>query len=1149
MSETLPPDHAVRLEGVDGRRSYIVQAPAGSGKTELLVQRFLRLLGEVHQPEAIVAITFTRKAASEMRNRIVDAMTLAETSPRPAQGHRARTWDLASRALHADRERNWRLRRAPRRLRVQTIDSLCSDLVRQLPLLSRMGADAEVVDDAERFYRTAAEQALDLNAEDTGDLAATVLMHVDGNLRRAIDLMADLLARRDQWLPYLGASTDPPMQRLEQSMALLVGNEARVARAELDDDLIAELFVTAQRAIANLASAGRTTGSMEATAAMRAPQCDSPAMWGALGQLFLTKDGAPRKSANKNVGVPTVKSVPEGEREAAEQLKKDFTSLLDVLSDNAVAAQALLRLRELPDPHYAEDERNTLSALLKLLPRALAHLHVEFGEAGVTDFAEIQLRAIAGLGHPDAPSDLALALDHRIEHLLVDEFQDTSNPQVELLSRLTAGWQPDDGRTLFIVGDPMQSIYRFRKAEVGNFLRVRSFGIHPVPLQPLELTANFRSQADIVEWVNATFERLLPARDDATLGRISYAPSVAVNPAQAGVAVTVHALAADNANAQAEVEVAAIVETLEAARAGGLKADDTDPPTIAILVRARSHLLRILPALRRADIAFQAVELDKLNERQIVLDLHALTRLLVTPDDKTAWLAALRAPWCGLQLPDLHALFGDDSRDWLALMYAEAPAAGLSTDGLARLHQWQTALRPALDQWRRRSLATIVESLWTTLGGPDLAQPEELVDARTYLDLLRAEELGATVTDLQRFAQRLDRQFASSSSQAGSPVQVMTMHKAKGLEFDIVLLPGLGRRPSNADRQLLAWQERAAHDVDGQLVETSLVMAPISNHQADSGLYGLIRTAESALDLEEQRRLLYVAATRARQRLHLFGTVGWDTESAIPKAPPKNSLLHLLWPVIEPAYANIKPCDTPQAADAATEPPLLLRRQRDSTEDLASPASDAAPTDGADAGDARDIAVPRRGNGNDETVDLEFDWAGETARHTGTLVHRWLERIVEDGLDNWALGDIDDIAASFSAALRNLGVLPDALEEASERVAAALKNALTDARGRWLLQPHAESHAELALTASARGMTSGYVVDRTFVDADGTRWIVDYKTGVHEGGDVSAFLDNEQERYRAQLEGYARLLATFEQRPTRLALYFPVLGAFRDWAF
>ena len=168
------------------------------------------------------------------------------------------------------------------------------------------------------------------------------------------------------------------------------------------------------------------------------------------------------------------------------------------LAGNEPLRQALLRMRRLPPERYTDSQWETLGAMLQLLPLAAAQLKVVFAERGECDFTEIAQGAVRALGTPDEPTDLLLSLDYRIKHILVDEFQDTSWSQWELLERLTAGWQKGDGRTLFLVGDPMQSIYRFREAEVALFLKAQREGLGGVSLEPLTLSTNFRSQAGLV---------------------------------------------------------------------------------------------------------------------------------------------------------------------------------------------------------------------------------------------------------------------------------------------------------------------------------------------------------------------------------------------------------------------------------------------------------------------------------------------------------------------------------------------------------------------------------------------------------------------------------------------------------------------------
>jgi len=175
-------------------------------------------------------------------------------------------------------------------------------------------------------------------------------------------------------------------------------------------------------------------------------------------------------------------------------MKQRMTALLDSLRGHEAFETALAELPLLPPPTYDEASWEVVESLSEVLMLAVAELKLEFTRRGEADFTEIAQGASRALGTAESPTDLALHLDYRIRHLLVDEFQDTSVSQHELLAKLTAGWQAGDGRTLFVVGDPMQSIYRFRQAEVGLYLRARHEGIGNVRLTPLALTVNFRSQ-------------------------------------------------------------------------------------------------------------------------------------------------------------------------------------------------------------------------------------------------------------------------------------------------------------------------------------------------------------------------------------------------------------------------------------------------------------------------------------------------------------------------------------------------------------------------------------------------------------------------------------------------------------------------------
>ena len=527
-----------------------------------------------------------------------------------------------------------------------------------------------------------------------------------------------------------------------------------------------------------------------------------------------------------------------------------------------------------------------LEAIVDLSPLAVAELQVVFALRGKADFIEIAQGALRALEGDDGPTDLLLVLDYRIRHMLVDEFQDTSHSQFELLKKLTSGWQEGDGRTLFVVGDPMQSIYRFREAEVGLFLRAQHEGIGAVRLEPLTLSANFRSQAGIVDWVNASFERVMPQAEDIHGGAVTYSASQAVHAAEPG-AVQVHAFFDGDAVAEAR-RVAALAKA-------ALEEPGRDPArssTVAILVRNRSHLLEVMPCLRDARLPFRAVEIESLGHRPAVQDLLALTRALLHMADRTAWLAVLRAPWCGLALADLFVLGADASVTVWEAACDESRLATMSADGRSRLDRAREILSRSLEGRRRSSLRDAVEGAWLALGGPACVEDDtDLEDAQIYLDHLESSEEAGTLADLAAFEQSVANLYALPDVRACDRLQVMTIHKAKGLEFDTVIVPGLAAGTGRDDRRLFMWMETA---------DSSLVLAPINpSGTREEPIYELIRGLDKRkADLVKLRFFAGMTIEEAAQALGISTSTAdndwayarcWlrvEMEGAPDKGPP-----------------------------------------------------------------------------------------------------------------------------------------------------------------------------------------------------------------------------------------------------------------------
>ncbi|MCG6965704.1 MAG: PD-(D/E)XK nuclease family protein, partial [Chromatiaceae bacterium] len=654
-------------------------------------------------------------------------------------------------------------------------------------------------------------------------------------------------------------------------------------------------------------------------------------------------------------------------------------------------------------------------------------------------------------------------------------------------------------------------------AEVGLYLAARERGIGQLRLTPLALEVNFRSTRGIVDWVNASFPTILPPAVDAGRGAVPYSAADAFDQRGDAHAVQVHAFAGDDPQAEA-ARVLELVRTALAETADG---------TVAILARARTHLQAIAVALKTAGLAFQAVDVDPLARQPVVQDLHHLVRALLHPADRLAWLVVLRAPWLGLALDDLLSITGTSPRCVLSRLRDPGLRAALSEDGRARVERLLQIVDRELPARGRRALRQWIEGIWLRLGGLAVATPSAIDDAQAYLTLLDTHEQAGGLLDFARLETALARLYAAPDSRADGRIQLMTMHKSKGLEFDTVILPGLGRKPRASSSELLYWLERTG--TDGR---THLLMAPIRAADQDAEpISDYLRELERDKSRLETARLLYVAATRAKRRLHLLGHITFNKNGEAGR-PHNDSLLEKLWPLIEADFAGLS---APPERTASPASPRLADLQR-------------LTADWRPAMHGAAAQPPHPADGDVTPSRIEYVWAGDTARHVGTLVHRYLERIASDGLEHWQDMRLTALAPLLRRGLHNLGVPDDEIDLAVDKTTRALRQTLADDTGRWLLGPHPEARCEWPLTLNAES-TRHYVIDRTFVDQDGVRWIVDYKTGEHLEGDRDAFLDREQERYREQLETYGRIVRLLEDRPIRLALYFPLFPDWRVWDY
>ncbi len=1091
--DLLQQDSVNRLEALE-LRSFIVEAPAGAGKTELLTQRYLKLLSIVSAPEEIIALTFTNKATAEMRSRILKSLQEAADDIPIDKPHKQQTRALAQEALKRDAQLGWQLLSQPARLRIQTIDALCSSLTQQMPLLSRFGGQPMLVDDATPHYTEAAQKTIAQVAQETStdDPISTVLAFLDNQAEKLTTLLASMLARRDQWLPLLAGEHMDSASIAAQTKQILSEVISTALQASLDalpGDVQIKLMPTLRYATANLPE----------NAPLKALQdWDTPLgicledldKWLLLADFLLTQSGTFRKRLTASEGFPPDKT---GD---TDRHKANFFEVCALIAD----PNPLQVLAKLPQTDEADIARNTnlISAFSESLKLATAHLWGVFQAKNEVDFVQITQSAIRALS--DA-TDLVLRLDYQISHLLVDEFQDTSPTQIHLLTLLTQGWEPGDGRTLFCVGDPMQSIYRFRKADVKEFLYASQHGIGHIPLKSLKLSLNNRSHPEMIAWVNDSFARIFPPHDIPHEAAIAYRPATPQKPPQTDAGVEMHALVISN---EQDSSAARVYEARHIASLITQEQANHPLQTIAVLVRSRSHLRTLVSVIRHEfpQLSFQAVDIEALNERQTVLDALSLTRALLHPADRVHWLAMLRAPWCGLTLADLHALCADNHHATIwQLLQDNARIDKLSDDGKLRITHLSQVLRQSLAEQGRIPLRRWLETTWMRLRGVNtLIDAGDVRDVQTFFDLVEKLSQGYFV-DFTQLDAGMQQLFAKPDLGGNPNLQLMTMHASKGLEFDCVILPALNAKSANDDRPLMLWENFGE----------KLLAAPLSkNGKKKTGIYDFLHGLEKARIRNESARLLYVAATRAKRKLHLVASVSETKQNE--RKPQTGSLLEQLWSCVAERFeeASLIAINGQGISELADFSSQLMRLSVDTLPDSAP-----AATPGT------------------QTVQLaeQVQAAPDINKDMGTLAHLYMEMLAQKRLDATRLATAGPAMQHW---MHQQGHDNHESSAAASRVLYALQATVSSTDGQWVLQPRQSALSEYALYSEEE---TQHVIDRTFIES-GTRWIIDYKLGLDVTGQNAHAV---AQTHLPQLERYASLF-TNENLPIKKAILFLNIG-------
>ena len=841
-------DQEARTFAVNPAENVVLEASAGTGKTRVLVDRYVNLLRAGVDPDHILAMTFTRKAAAEMRERIIERLREAS---------RNSVIDLSL----------WRdLRTRLGDIAIGTIDAFCLSLLREFPLEADVDPGFELADDTEvpRLVEESLDQALRICralVKHDDDVALVFAQLGERNLRIGL---TSLLSRRlvaPQALHRFLTSgpkdltSDVVCQRSAERLADVLssvpgGLNAFLASGPMKRAQFAMLADDLRRLVQDRKSLGLE--SREGRAAFRV-------LLDRLRAYFLTQAGKPRGKNFTGTGY----NADDCDTEAVWRRHRQLAADLAPAIANATLA-------------FRRDLNVLLSrGVWRIFAVASREYQRTLDARGLLDFSGVLERAVALLKNLDEFAESRFRLEARYQHVLVDEFQDTSRAQWDLVAQLVKGWGAGMGvasdaipPSIFIVGDRKQSIYGFRDAEVAVLDEAAALvgALRPGGEPRRAIAVSFRSVPTLLSFVNAVSASVekAPERPDA----FRYEPSdrfpidqVPINAADGAGDTTIGLIAGDSVTATADSVGDEIVRLLSESvvrdKATGI-ARPAQASDVAILFRSRDSHREFEKALERRGVSTYVYKGLGFFDADEVQDIVALLRFLADPYSNLRAAALLRSRVVRLSDPGVARL----APDLAAAVMASEPPPEVDPlnedDRRVLLH-----LRGSVPRWLswvdRLSPAELLSAVLADtayayeMRGPGRQQARENVKKLRAM-VARFQNRGYAT--LARVAEHLDELAVGDESNASidavDAVSLMTVHAAKGLEFPIVFVVNVNRGTGGIRAPI-----RVARTMDGEAAVS------IADYQSEAD------EDAQARDREETKRLLYVALTRARDRLYL----------------------------------------------------------------------------------------------------------------------------------------------------------------------------------------------------------------------------------------------------------------------------------------
>ena len=1053
----IPSDHHAREEAL-GMGSFIVQAPAGSGKTSLLVKRFLTLLLEVKSPKEVLALTFTNKAAAEMAQRLKEALDGKSKD----KGIQEVVKKLSKYAIKSKWGEGY-----IDSLMVMTIDKLALRLIKQTPILSNSGVNFLTDEDPEDLYRESIKETITSNADNH-----LLFKYFNYDYHKLTEQLLKLISKRDQWLPIVSTLLSSKDNNIKETYEKYYSDELSLWIDQKIKPNFADEDLKELEAIVNYSADNKNIGHED-----KIRSSINHEFWFYFRDLILTKNGKQiRKKFDASSGFP-----------ATNEGKKIKARLLKIIELKMFKFNILIDFFDVVYDKNIVDIYPIITPFCLMLIDMVTRLNEKFRAQKVVDFTQIMGNAVEALRDTNLP----LILDQNISHILIDEFQDTNESQLNFLELLTENFAGNPQKSFFAVGDPMQSIYRFRKAEVEIFTRVQKRGISDLKLKSLFLKVNFRSSKGIIDWLNNSYSKVFPILNLPDEGSIPYSSCESNNTIkEGGIKLIPLTSNAKNKTELYEAEALYILNIIKDIRRSSPDA------SIAVLTRSRAHLNELIGLINKQDdsLPIDAIEMSKIQSNQTFQDILSLTKALFDFSDRAHWVAALKCPWCGLSVNDLVLLFEKDHKSSIwELINDKNLTKQLNSNSAKRLSAFIKVIKCNIQYRGRVSHRYFIESIWRQLKGEEsMIDSHDIQNINLFLELL--EEASDTLSiDFLKLERLIANKYISKTSIKENPVQFMTIQKSKGLEFDHVIIPNLNKRSRNEESDLILYDKSTVS---------------IKNPGNDKNLHNYHAYKERKRLDNEKIRLLYVSITRAKNTCYLIGTIKNGGDSL---APNSGTFMESLWPFMGSQFTEI---ETPNVLNSYEKFIPKLRRLNDKF--------------------FKEDEVLK------EHIDLEklsFSYPGadmDIQRFTGNIVHKYLEIIIKKQLD------IDKVLSNKLDYIKSLylekNFKKDDIRVALNLVKKSLEMLKKSPDGQWIVNRYLADNSEVSYLLENNNSSTQYIPDRSFIESS-IQWIIDYKTPFLPVKNLA----NEAKKHLPQLSRYESIFKD-DKRVIQKAIYFAPQG-------